>query len=107
VKLESEIEKCKKARGPNVKKMKERTTLLGAKVDHARVTKGKISDVHTALLKGSADGHLVRNLKLHLADFIANTDDQPPAYLKQNLDTEVGKVLDRINEANEQKQIHP
>lgn len=45
-KLEGEIDKCKKARGPNVKKMKERASILGVKVEHARILKAKLSDIH-------------------------------------------------------------
>ena len=41
-KLETEIDKCKKARGPNMKKMKERITIVCAKVDYARILKAKV-----------------------------------------------------------------
>ena len=45
-KIETEIDKCKKSRGPNMKKMKERQTILGVKVDHARVVKAKIVEIY-------------------------------------------------------------
>ena len=48
-KLEMEIDKCKKARGPQMKKMKDRVTLLGGKVDHARSLKAKIDEILNAL----------------------------------------------------------
>jgi hypothetical protein len=35
-----------------MKKMKERVTLLGAKVDHARSIKAKIDDIYLVLSKG-------------------------------------------------------
>ena len=39
VRVELDIEKCKKARGPNLKKMKERAVLLTHKVEHVRISK--------------------------------------------------------------------
>lgn len=77
-KLENEIDKCKKARGPNMKKMKERTTILGAKVDYARTLKAKISEISTALGKGQVSGPQINSLKEHLTEYMANSDDQTP-----------------------------
>ena len=68
--LEGEIDKCKKARGPQMKKMKDRVPLLGAKVDHARGLKAKVDEIHLGLVKEQLEPSIVVNLKLALADYL-------------------------------------
>lgn len=72
-KLEVEIDKCKKARGPQAKKMKERVTVLGSKVEHSRALKAKVSEIHSELMKGvlpEANANILRNLRGYLTEFI-------------------------------------
>lgn len=69
-KLDLEIEKCKKARGPQAKKMKDKQTLLSTKVDQVRVLKGKISEIHSALSNCICEGSLIRNLKALITDLM-------------------------------------
>lgn len=45
VRVEIEVEKCKKVRGPNLKKMKDRATQLALKVDHARKMKSSVNKI--------------------------------------------------------------
>jgi hypothetical protein len=68
--LEGEIDKCKKARGPQMKKMKDRVPLLGTKVDHARVIKAKVEEIHIGLVKDQLEPSIIVSLKLALADYL-------------------------------------
>jgi hypothetical protein len=74
-KLETEIDKCKKARGPQMKKMKERQAVLAPRVEHARSVKAKLAEIHALVSKGVLEGSIVRSLRGCLNDFMAVTED--------------------------------
>lgn len=56
-KLETELDKCKKAKGigPNLKKIKERVTLLAPKVEYARIVKTRLTEINTNFQNGKLE----------------------------------------------------
>ena len=76
--------------------------MLVVKVDYARALKAKVSELHSLLVKEGCEGNVIRAAKQPLTDYMSfGYDDTVPQTLKSTLDSEITKVLERINEKRE------